>query len=318
MNRILTITILASLTLTSCNTTQKNDLVKENQTNIDGFWERVGTIKIANGIAVDTIYYADNPETEDYKQIKAFVDGKVIWLHNRSDTINYPWVGGNGGYGRFDLESKKSLTEKLYNGTGWFGSYVKLLKDSLNIEHTTFNFVTDLKEDSFTQLMNNQTDGTFMEYFHKIKPSNKKSSLDGAWKRVYEISYVNGIPVDTISVASDVVVDVKIMKNGHYLYQVDQTGLYNEDEAQYGGFGGYGQFDYDEKKGLLVEYLQTNSGNNVPVNHEPKTLVRMNDTMTNFNYADIKFYNKDMFLQVTKDTLEQMSIGRGLVYKRIK
>ena len=33
-----------------------------------------------------------------------------------------------------------------------------------------------------------------------VTPKNK---IDGAWKRVYQINYVNGIPVDTTSVPND-------------------------------------------------------------------------------------------------------------------
>ena len=53
----------------------------------------------------------------------------------------------------------------------------------------------------------------------------KKSKIDGVWKRSYEIIYVNGVAIDTTSVPSDVILDVKVMKDGYFLYQVDRTKI---------------------------------------------------------------------------------------------
>ena len=46
---------------------------------------------------------------------------------------------------------------------------------------------------------------------------------------------MNGIAVDTTSVPSDAVLDVKIFSNGYYAYQVDETGLFDSDEPMFGG-----------------------------------------------------------------------------------
>ena len=45
------------------------------------------------------------------------------------------------------------------------------------------------------------------------------------------------------------------------MYQVDQTGMFDDsDEAEYGGFGGYGTFELDEKKKALKENAEWGSG----------------------------------------------------------
>ena len=36
------------------------------------------------------------------------------------------------------------------------------------------------------------------------------------------------------------------------------------------------------------------------------------------HYASVSFYDNDMYLQITKDTLNQNAAGRGVVYKRIQ
>ena len=71
---------------------------------------------------------------------------------------------------------------------------------------------------------------------------------------------MNGIAVDTTSVPSDAVLDVKIFSDGYYAYQVDQTGLADPASPQYGGFGGYGTFEYNQDKNVLTEYQEWGSG----------------------------------------------------------
>ena len=226
-----------------------------------GFWDRTGTIKLVNGIAVDTLFFADQPDS-GYRQVKAFKNGRVMWLNNLGDSINNPWRGGMGGFGKFTLSDENLLTEDFTNGTGVFGGMIKNIKDSLNVDHTAWSFSTTLNEDSFSQLMPAGSFGEteeFMEYFEKLEPSSGNTKLDGIWKRVYEITYVNGVPVDTTTVGSDVVLDVKIMDQGRYMYQQDNTGLFDVDHMLFGGSGGYGQFEFDEENGILLEYTETGS-----------------------------------------------------------
>jgi len=107
----------------------KNEPKKElssYKSDISGFWDRKGTVKYINGVAVDTILIKDSDNT-GYKQIKAYVDGNTMWMNNSVDTINNPWNAGMGGYGKFKIHSYDSLTEFMANGTGWFGAYLKKL-----------------------------------------------------------------------------------------------------------------------------------------------------------------------------------------------
>ena len=76
-----------------------------------------------------------------------------------------------------------------------------------------------------------------MAEFYEKMPSLSKSKIDGVWKRAYEIIYVNGVAVDTTSVPSDVILDVKIIKDGYFLVQVDQTNLIKDPKKEYGGGG---------------------------------------------------------------------------------
>ena len=100
------------------------------------------------------------------------------------------------------------------------------------------------------------------------------------------------------------------MTNGHFIYSVDQTGIYEPDKTEYGGFGAYGKFEYSN--GNLSEYAEFISGNYIPERIlEPYDKSRA-------HYASVEFYNDDMYIQITKDTLGQQGIGRGLVYQRIK
>ena len=237
-----------------------------------------------------------------------------MWINNAPDNQN-AWKGGAGGYGKYKIYSYDSLTEYMSHGTGFMGAIMKYRKDSLNIDNVAFPFSVKLNNGSYYQkggrLPDNNNPGfesqSFAEYYERMPEISNKTKFDGVWKRVYEISYVNGIAVDTTSVPSDIVLDVKIMRNGRYMYQVDQTGLFDQSKEEHGGFGGYGQFEYDGK-GNFIEYNEFSSGMSTN-NFGPKE---------NAQYIKISFYNDDAFLQITKDTLKQSLAGRGLAYKRIK
>ena len=292
------------LMIISCGETiNKTSNEADEKLKIEGFWNRIGTIELVNGIPVDTLYIKDSDE--EFKQVKVFKDGNMIWINNQGDSL-LPWKGGMGGYGKFKVNSMDSITEVNTNGTGFWGALVKNYKDSLNTPGWTFGLKTNIGNNIYSQ--KNTPDSKFAELWQRMPQLTEKSKIDGAWKRVYQISYVNGVAVDTTSVPSDAVLDVKIMSNGHYTYQVDQTGLAEPDKPQYGGFGGYGTYEYDDEKNLLIEYGEWGSGTSTGAK-PPKT-----DPIIH----DIKFYNEDLFLQIGKDTLDVNQSGRGLVYKRLK
>ena len=80
-------------------------------------------------------------------------------------------------------------------------------------------------------------------------------------ERVYEIAYVNDIPVDTTSAPGDVILDVKaLVSGGRYMYQVDLTGFAEPGEMLYGGLGGYGSFELDIENNMLYEYQEWGTG----------------------------------------------------------
>jgi len=319
---------LISFLIISCGSPQK-EIGDSYKKDIEGFWLRTGTIQYVNGVAVDTIKFVNTEDNKNYRQIKSYSKGgHVVWLNNWTDTINNPWSGGMGGYGKYKVHSKDSLSEYMSHGTGWFGAFLNNYKDSLKVNFETYNFSSNVTKNTYSQIMqaNEENDGDsraaaageyFAEFFEKLEPAGPKTRFDGVWKRVYEIQYINGIAVDTTNVSSDVVLDVKAMYQGRFLYQVDFTKITDPNSPEHGGGGGYGQFEYDPKTGVLNEMTEVGSGN------------WGNDSFfaprSNKLFHDITFYNDDLFLQIGKDTLNQGQIDketgqkrlRGLVYERI-
>ena len=309
-NKIFLIAI--SLIIFSCGETPKKEEAKSEKplSEMEGFWNRIGTIQVVNGVPVDTLLIK-NSENSDFRQIKVYKDGNMVWLDNaKSET---PWKGGGGGYGKFTVNSEKSLTEHMSAGTGYMAVWVDNYKDSLNVPAMDVTLSIDYKDDIYSQM--NGPNRQFMEYWERmpILPS-KSTKFDGAWKRVYEIAYINDTPVDTLAVPSDVILDVKVMSNGRYAYQVDQTGNAEVDTPQYGGLGGYGYYDYNEEDNTLKEYPIFGSGMGTWSNDEMQR--------TNFATHEIKFYNDDLFIQIDRDYSGMVSYegatGRGVVYRRIK
>ena len=221
-NRLFYLIFLIIIT-TSCADNPKVNK-STNESEIEGFWNRLGTIRYVNNIPVDTTLIKS--QNEWFKQIKVYKDGNMIWLNNARDTLT-PWKGGSGGYAKIKIHSKDSLTESMSNGTGSWGVYVKNTKDSLNIPYLTIDLKTDIYKDTYTQKFGNNTE--VAELWGRMKKLKEETKLDGAWKRVYEIAYINNIPVDTIAIPSDVSLDVKIISNGRYTYQVDNTELAEPD-----------------------------------------------------------------------------------------
>jgi hypothetical protein len=298
--------IIISLMMFSCGDNQKSQSSSE-APSIEGFWNRLGTIKYVNNIAVDTSLIEDS-KNPWFKQVKVYRDGSMIWLNNSRDTLT-PRKGGSGGYAKFTVHSSDSITEKTSHGTGYWGTAIKDYKDSLNVSSWTFGLRTDINENYYTQRWgDSEINNERAEYWVRMSKLQGKTKFDGVWKRVYQINFVNGVAVDTTSVPSDAVLDVKIFSDGYYTYQVDQTSLFDPDKPEYGGYGGLGTFEYDEEKNILTEYQEWGSG--IQVNSSPPK--------TNPIYHNIKFYNDDLFLQIGINSNEDNQSGRGLVYKRIK
>ncbi len=318
---------LISFLIISCGSPQK-EIDDSYKKDIEGFWFRTGTIQYVNGVAVDTMKFIDSENSKNFRQIKSYnKGGHVIWLNNWADTINNPWSGGMGGYGKYKVHSKDSLSEYMSHGSGWMGAYLNNYKDSLKVNFETYNFSSTVNKNTYSQKMiaNDFNEGemtgeigeTYAEFFEKLEPAGPKTKLDGVWKRVYEIQYINGIPVDTTNVSSDVVLDVKTMFEGRFLYQLDVTKITDPNTPEHGGGGGYGQFEYDSKTGVMTEMGEVGSGNWGGDSFFPPR--------SNKGFHDVTFYNDDLFLQIRKDTLNQGQLDketgqkrfRGLVYERI-
>ena len=304
--------LLASvIVFMSCGETPKDKIKSEAKFPIEGFWERKGTVQFVNGTPVDTLFYGI--DEVGMKNIKVYSEGNIFWINNYADKNN-PWPGGMGGYGKYEI-NKDTLTEYMSNGSGTFGAQMRYLKDSLNTDSVRFPFAYYLTENTYIQLGGAVPDSeeniAYGEYYERL-PSLGKSKLDGVWKRAYEISFVNGVAIDTTSVPTDAILDVKVFRDGYFLIQVDQTNLIKDPtKKEYGGGGAFGQFDYTN--GNMSEFFEFNGGQWPPFESKPR------DPQT-AHYASVSFYDKDMYLQITKDTLDRPNsqAGRGVVYRRVE
>ena len=292
----------------SCGDSPEKDVAKdESSSMIEGFWKRTGMVQYVNGVAVDTLFYSDgdlDPPGKDFIQMKAFLDGNIFWMMNNHN-LSSPWKGSMGGYGKYKKE-KDTITEFMSHGTGDMAQYLTYLMDSTKTSSFPFKFGYDLTNENYIQIDNPNEEGVTMAEFYEKMPNLRKSKMDGVWKRAYEITYVNGIAVDTTSVPSDVVLDVKIIKDGYFLFQVDRTKIFDVSKRGFGGTGGFGEVEYSN--GEMREYTQFASGGWL-LDTIPRSIV---------NYASVEFYDDDTFIQINKDTLNQLQAGRGVVYRRIK
>ena len=100
--------VLLIILISSCGNNQTKPNVDSYEEDILGFWNRVGTIQLMNGIEVDTLAFKDS-ENPDNKQIKAYLSDRVMWLNNFWKDSTAPWKGGSGGYGKFNIYSRDSL-----------------------------------------------------------------------------------------------------------------------------------------------------------------------------------------------------------------
>ena len=85
MKRIILLTILSFfISCGDTNTKQKNS---DNKSPMEGFWNRIGTIQLVNGIPVDTIL-VKNSDNKDYKQIKVFKDANSVKKPRQTRRVN--------------------------------------------------------------------------------------------------------------------------------------------------------------------------------------------------------------------------------------
>ena len=85
---------------------KKEEIVDKNLIpELDGFWQRIGTIQTVKGKPVDTVYIKETDN--DYKQIKVFHKGNVAWINNVYDSLA-DWKSGSGMYGKFKVYTDMS------------------------------------------------------------------------------------------------------------------------------------------------------------------------------------------------------------------
>ena len=98
-----------------------------------------------NGIPVDTLAFKDS-ENPNNKQIKAFLSDRVMWVNNFWKDSTAPWKGGSGGYGKFNIYSRDSLTELMSHGSGLMGVSLKEYKDKNDVTFQAWNMSINLVE----------------------------------------------------------------------------------------------------------------------------------------------------------------------------
>ena len=311
MSKLKKLIIFSLILFVSCGETPKKEQTEISESSkVEGVWERRGTIQYINSKPIDTVFYGidDTGEVEGFRNVKIYSEGNIFWLNNSPS--NTPWKGGPGGYGKYKIE-KDQMVEYMSHGTGGMGDYLNYVKDSTGLNSIRFPFDYSVSEKNYVQIggrVPNSSDNIRYGEFYEKLPFMKNSKLDGVWKRAYEISYVNGVAIDTTSVPKDALLDIKVIKDGYFIWQVDNTKLINDQsKPNYGGNGGFGQIDVSNEN--IVEYTEFGSG----------TITNNNDPRTNPHYAKLIFYDDDdLFQQITKDTLNQNFAGRGVVYRRVK
>ena len=71
---------------------------------------------------------------------------------------------------------------------------IKKYKDEENQISRAWNMSINLGDKVFSQKVS--AGAEYAEYWEKLPDLKPKSRIDGVWKRVYEIAYVNNVPVD--------------------------------------------------------------------------------------------------------------------------
>ena len=289
---------------------KKEEIVDKNLIpELDGFWQRIGTIQTVKGKPVDTVYIKETDN--DYKQIKVFHKGNVAWINNVYDSLA-DWKSGSGMYGKFKVDND-IITETISHATG--GGISWLYGDSeekQNLRPTAFRF--SLNDDLLSYDFLDEDQGgesqfgeNYIELWKRLpKITPNSSKIDGVWKRTFEIQYINNIPVDTISVPNDGKLDVHFRLNGRFIYQVDNTGMSSPGDKMWWGHGGYGQYEFIGENSIN-EYGEFFSGGQFVPTRGPREIG---------GQRDFEFYSEDLFLQTQIDSLG--NTYRGVVYGRIQ
>ena len=330
--------LILTIIFISCgeNKVEKNQ-ADESSSITEGFWERIGTIQMVNGVEVDTIFFKDVEGDKKPRQIKAYVRGYFAWLSNQDVTqrvkddykeINeFPWVSGAGGFGSYSFSEKgeinmrENMTNIIGNVVGWNSDFRDNVRNN-GVNNLTFT--SNVNGNKYTQLMkieevpnensNFQTGIEYAEYYEKLDEI-ASTKIDGVWKHIANVKYVNGIAVDTIGVPEGLD-DHKMFHKGNVIVNFDFTKA-KAGDPNWGGAGLAGTFTY--KDNLLVEKFNLSTGNWRATGGEwPPTPY------------DIEWIDDDSFVQIWKFVARQGENGElefvenesketnGLLHVRVK
>ena len=253
------ISLLFTFTLSCDNTSNVKTSNEQNVKTLTGYYERVGTIQYINNVAVDTI-----STNEGFRATKLFLDGFHIWIDNfKPQNQKAPWTSGQGIFGKYKIEndSLHEIVECGFGGragleiNGFNDEWSWTSRDTIN-KTVTWKAKIDLSEGEFIQFgsfVNQETPDTkFAEYWLKI-PQVSKSELDGVYKRVGTIEYVNNVPVDTIPLNNDDFINYKFYHNGKFMLFNRNLTITDTEKSGFYGMGGYGDFEYEN--GILTERI---------------------------------------------------------------
>ena len=316
--------LIASVLFISCGGEQKKSNSTANESPIIGFWERVGTIQIVNGVNVDTVYWDDVEMDFTPKQIKAYAFDHTAWLSNHfrnpdEETKKYPWITGAGAFGKYtfnpESNNNDNMTENVSNIIGtsvtWSGEFPK----TRNNEIANLNFSASINDGFYSQLgvrstendsifqLDERTMGNSTEYaeFYKKIPDGEKTKIDGVWKHIATVRYVKGVPIDTTAVPEGLD-DHKIFYKGNVIVNFDFT-LAKEGDPNWGGAGLSGTYTYNKDENVLMEKFTLGTGNWMPKENEwPDT------------YYDIDWIDNDTYIQIFKTRAVPSEDGSGLTW----
>ena len=321
----------------SCGNNQDSTADRKASYATEGFWERIGTIQIVNGVSVDTIYWDDLELETRPRQVKAYVGDYFAWLSN--DGVNeplnedHPWKTGAGAFGTYTFNPESSdrdnMVESLTNNIGrshlWGEDWKNLSKDqpfpvrfaaTVTEKNYTQLFVRNITNDSIFDLRETTVGTTpeYAEYYEKIDET-PASKIDGVWKHIANVNYINGVAVDTIGVP-DGLDDHKIFHKGNVMVNFDFTKA-KKGDPNWGGAGLSGKFTY--KDNLLVETFNLSTGN-----------WRASGGVWPPTPYDIEWIDDDSFVQIWKVIARQGENGElefvenesketnGLLHVRVK
>ncbi len=329
--------LLSTIILISCGENKVSTKKIEKENNFEGFYDRIGTIQYVKGVAVDTVFYKDIKDSEGKipRQVKAYVDGKFCWISNdptpktaKDNGIKMPWKSGAGGYGSYNYSASTNyspmneyMTNMIGNGLMWGPSFEQrgAVRDSI-LKNNSFKweFTSTFDGNIYNHkwLQPDSVTTIYSELNKKIESSAEQTILDGVWKHIANVRYVNNIPVDTIGLP-DGLDDHKLYHKGNVMVNYDFT-LAKEGDQNFGGAGLIGKFTY--KDGVLTEFFEMGTGNWTP----PDTKV-----WSDGQSADIDMIDNDTFIQINRYATEDNGDGtftfveakkekNGLLHVRVK